>query len=364
MIKVLHIVKALGLGGTEKVMQLMVSGLERSRFTPVVFSLKDGERASRLRQAGIETYIEGDLFSDILQIEPDIIHVHRGGWAEGELLRPVIKARKHLEAKRRSKGCRIPLVETNVFGRYDASPQGREIDCTLFVSHFCAERFGRQNNIPLTSPRWQVLYNPIDFETIARNTIPPEQRDFSHPVAGRISRADPGKWSELAMTWLPEVCARKPDFKYQIIGGIEFAEHFVCDHGLGEQVDFLPPFIDDRDLATFLNGISIFCHANDTGESFGLVIAEAMAAGLPVITHPAEGLRDNAQLELVDHEKTGLIVNNAQEYAAAVLRLLDNPEEARRMGEAGKKKAGREFAQAVIAAKLEKIYLELLTGNS
>lgn len=360
MIKVLHIVKALGLGGTEKVMQLMVTGLERSKFTPVVFSLADGPRAPMLRQAGIETYIEGDLFSDITQIRPDIIHVHRGGWAEPELLRPIMKARRQLETEL---GRRVPVVETNVFGRYDPSPQGREIDCTLFVSHFCAERFARQNNMPLTAPRWQVLYNPIDYEAVARNTVPPEKRDYSRPVAGRVSRADPGKWSPLGMTWLPEVCAARPDFQYRIIGGIEFAENFVREHGLEQQVDFLPPFINDRDLADFLNGISIFCHANDTGESFGLVIAEAMAAGLPVITHPAEGLRDNAQLELVEHGKTGLIVNNAQEYAAAVLRLLDNPEEARRMGTAGKEKAGREFAQAVIAAKLEKIYLELLPHN-
>ena len=53
-------------------------------------------------------------------------------------------------------------------------------------------------------------------------------------------------------------------------------------------------------------------------------------------------------------------MKNAEEYAQAVLWLLDNPGEARRMGLAGREKAGKEYAQAVIAKKLEKIYLTLL----
>lgn len=357
MIKALHIVKALGLGGTEKVMQLMATGLNRGKFIPVVLSLENGERAPLLRKSGIDTYIEGDLFNDILKIKPDIIHIHRGGWPEPELLRPAIQARRKLEAE---SGRTVPIVETNVFGRHDPSAHARQLDCTLFVSRFCAERFAAQTGILLEAPRWQVLYNPIDYETIVKNTVSPEKRDYSRPFAGRVSRADPGKWSRLGVAWLPEVCSRKPEFKYKIIGGIQPAEDFVHEHRLEKQVDFLPPFIYDLDLAAFFNEISVFCHANDTGESFGLVIAEAMAAGLPVITHPAEGLRDNAQMELVEHGKTGFVVNDAEEYAQAVLWLLDNPGEARRMGLAGREKAGKEYAQAVIAKKLEKIYLTLL----
>ena len=99
MIKALHIVKALGLGGTEKVMQLMATGLNRGKFIPVVLSLENGERAPLLRKSGIDTYIEGDLFNDILRMKPDIIHILREGWPEPELLRPAIQARRKLEAE-------------------------------------------------------------------------------------------------------------------------------------------------------------------------------------------------------------------------------------------------------------------------
>ena len=358
--KILHIVKALSLGGTEKVMQLMVTNLNRKFFQPVVCSLADGQRAAILRQAGINTYVEGDLFTNIVKIKPELIHVHRAGWAEPEYMRPIISARRLLQNKT---GKIIPIVETNVFGHHDPSPAGREVDCTLFVSHFCARRFSKINNIEIKAPRYDVLYNPIDFDTIKNLSPITQKRDYSRPVIGRVSRPDPGKWSNLALSWLPQACAARPDLSYLIIGGIEAAEEYVQTNQLEKQVQFLPPFIYDNDLAKFLSGISIFAHANDRGESFGLVIAEAMAAGLPVITHPCEGLRDNAQLELVEHERTGLVVNSSKQYAEAILWLLGNPDEARRMGEAGQAKAAALFSSKVIAFELEIIYQNLLAPS-
>ena len=52
-IRVLHVVKSLGLGGTEKAMQLMASHLDRDRFEPIVFSFAAGERGPLLRAAGV-----------------------------------------------------------------------------------------------------------------------------------------------------------------------------------------------------------------------------------------------------------------------------------------------------------------------
>ena len=43
-VRVLHIANSLGLGGTEKVMQLFVASLDKTRFLPAVYSPKSGER--------------------------------------------------------------------------------------------------------------------------------------------------------------------------------------------------------------------------------------------------------------------------------------------------------------------------------
>jgi glycosyltransferase involved in cell wall biosynthesis len=79
-----------------------------------------------------------------------------------------------------------------------------------------------------------------------------------------------------------------------------------------------------------------------------------------VVTHPAQGDRDNAQLELVDHGVTGLVAETAEQYAQAVGWLLTHPEQARAMGLAGRDKAQRLFRAQDIAARLGDIYRELV----
>lgn len=71
-------------------------------------------------------------------------------------------------------------------------------------------------------------------------------------------------------------------------------------------------------------------------EGFALVILEAMAAGLPVITTP-----NTAGPDLIEHGKEGLIVpaGDAEALRAAMESLLNNPERARAMGRAAHEKA-------------------------
>ena len=376
-VRVLHVLKSLGLGGTEKVAQQFVRHLDHARFETAVHSPVDGPRAEQIRAEGSATFIGMDLGRALAVFRPQIIHLHRAGWPEPDFMRPVRNhAAKHP----------VAVVETNVFGRHDPSPSGRIIDTHLFVSHFCAQRFARHTGIAAQGPRYGVLYNPVDTDFFAAAlpdgptallpgcaaltdgaTSPanglaalPNGCAAASPVLGRISRADPGKWSALALDILPLLARDVPNFRCRIVGGIAQAEAFVRQHGLARQVEFLPPLCNDAQLAEFYGGLSVLAHANDAGESFGLVIAEAMACGLPVVTHPSAGERDNAQLELVEHGVTGLVAHTAEEYAACVRRLFQNPQQARAMGLAGRAKAQKLYRAQDVAARLGALYLELL----
>ncbi len=346
-IRVLHVVKGLGLGGTEKVMQLLALGLNAARFEVAVYSPADGERRRFLAEAGLPVFIGGDLLSVLTRFAPHLAHIHRAGWPEPEILRPFKLARTPA------------VVETNVFGRHDPSPSAALIDRHLFVSEFCARRFEQTTGLPFGPPLYQMLYNPVDTDFFAQAC--PKDRDFSRPVLGRISRPDPGKWSALALDILPILARRLPGVRYHIIGALPEALDFFRGQGLMDHVRVLPPALDEADLAAFFSPLSVLAHANDTGESFGLVIAEAMAAGLPVVTHPCPGLKDNAQLELVEHGITGLHAATAEEYAGAVAWLFENPDQAREMGRRGQEKAARLYRVQNMAAQLEDIYLDVLS---
>lgn len=344
-IPVLHVAGSLGLGGTEKTMQLLVGHLDRTRWDPAVYSPCDGPRRAALTLAGVDVHVHPDLMRVIRRVRPAIVHLHRAGWPTPGLLRTL-----RLAGVRR-------VVETNVFGRFDPSPQAALIDRHLFVSRFCLARYGEMNGVDVSGPRHRVLYNPVDTDFFS---LWPRRRDPARLGVGRVSRADPGKWSPLALEMLPHLARQVPGFVYRVVGGTPEAREWVAARGLEGSVRFLDPVRDDRELAEYFETVSVLAHANDTGESFGMVIAEAMAAGLPVVTHPCPAPRDNAQLELVEYGRTGLVASSAEEYAGAVAWLLRNPDKAREMGEAGRAKARRLYRVQDIAKRLESIYEECI----
>ncbi|MFW5837067.1 MAG: glycosyltransferase family 4 protein [Desulfovibrionaceae bacterium] len=347
-VRVLHLCKSLGLGGTEKAMQLYAVNLDRSRFEPLVLAQSDGPRRTLIQNAGVPVVVAPDPYPILEQFKPDIVHVHRAGWPEPELMRPL---------RRRPK---TAVVETNVFGRFDDSPSGKIIDCHIFISHFCRRRYARLHNVNAVPPGYEVLYYPVDSDLYESRA--PSDRDFSRPIIARLSRADPGKWSRIGMEFFPRLLREIPEARYRIVGLIPEAEAYFREHGVMDRVEDHPPILTDAEVAGFYAEASLMAHGNDTGESFGLVIAEAMASGLPVLTHPAEGLRDNAQLELVDHGVTGLHAATAEEFAQAAAWLIRHPDEARRMGQAGQAKAREQYRAQVVAKGLEAIYDKLLAA--
>jgi phosphatidylinositol alpha-mannosyltransferase len=114
--------------------------------------------------------------------------------------------------------------------------------------------------------------------------------------------------------------------------------------------DLLPPYHAASE---------VFCAPATGRESFGIVLVEAMAAGLPVVASDIPGYR-----EVVRHEVEGLLVppSDPRRLAAEVSRILDQPELGRSMGEAGRARAGR-YSWDQVAREVEAAYEEALSGG-
>ena len=108
-------------------------------------------------------------------------------------------------------------------------------------------------------------------------------------------------------------------------------------------------------MSEILPQATIFCLPSYR-EGMPKALLEAMACGLPCITTYAPGCRD-----AVRHQDNGLLVpiKDAEALAAAIIRLLQNPDEQQRMGARGRERAEKEFNQEIIIQQTLDVYREI-----
>ena len=114
-------------------------------------------------------------------------------------------------------------------------------------------------------------------------------------------------------------------------------------------------------VCRFYRGLDVYTHGARIGEGYGIVLAEAMASRLPVVTVATpQRKKCNAQAEVVEHNLTGFVVRYAWQYADAVIELLKNRTLRERLGERGYEKARDQFEASKLTRKLEALYTELM----
>jgi len=344
-IRVLEVATKLGgLGGTEKTLELFTRHMDRDRFQPSIYSWQGvgGPRTKIFESLDVPFHVDRDLGDVLDEFGPHIVHVHRAGWPEPYVIET---ASAH--------GVPV-IIETNVFGRLDPSPSGQKIDCHLFVSYFCMRRYQEWLGYPLVSDRYKVLYNPIDLDGFEKHIA--RTGDRSRHVIGRISRPDNTKWSDITIDMLPRLIDHVPDLVYNVIGETAEVREKFCALGVEDHVCYLPLATCDEDIYSFYSGIDVLAHGSSLGETFGCTIAEAMASGIPVVTHNCYGGADNAQVETVDHGVNGLVADSPETYAESVAHLLNNPQVAERMGERGRNKVRTCYDAPLVTRALEEIF--------
>lgn len=125
--------------------------------------------------------------------------------------------------------------------------------------------------------------------------------------------------------------------------------------GIAERVRVLGPK-QGEELAEIYRNALLFVLSSDE-EGLGIVLLEAMASGLPVVSTRCGG----AETAVVDGD-TGFLtpLRDAEALADALERLLDDASLRRRMGQAGRQRVEERFALDVVAETFLRTYDELL----
>ncbi len=123
--------------------------------------------------------------------------------------------------------------------------------------------------------------------------------------------------------------------------------------GVSDRVRFCAAVTDD-DLPRYLSLADVFVFpSHNRLEGFGLAVAEAMAVGLPVVIADMPGVR-----EVIEPGHEGLLAEPllADDLAAKIRILLDDPALARRMGAAGRRRAEERYGLPTVAGQLLTLY--------
>jgi glycosyltransferase involved in cell wall biosynthesis len=127
-------------------------------------------------------------------------------------------------------------------------------------------------------------------------------------------------------------------------------EDFVRKVKIDDRVSFMGYRADVPNIMKASDLFVLPCPA----EGFGLVIAEAMFAGLPVVA-----INHGGPVEIVISEETGLLVprDNIMSMSAALTLLLENTSQSLTMGVKGQQRAQTVYASSIMAIKTRNVYV-------
>ncbi|MCX5344763.1 glycosyltransferase family 4 protein [Streptomyces atratus] len=176
---------------------------------------------------------------------------------------------------------------------------------------------------------------------------------------GFIGRIDePRKGLPVLMRALPAILAACPDTRLLVAGrGDEEEAVASLPEKMRERVEFLG-MVSDEDKARLLRSVDVYVAPNTGGESFGIILVEAMSAGAPVLASDLD-----AFAQVLDLGAAGELFANedADALASAAIRLLGDPGRRTELRERGTAHV-RRFDWSTVGADILAVYETVTDG--
>lgn len=367
---VVHFLDADTYGGCEEVILMLLAGLDRREWRPILFHhAKPGivrllNEVSRLgipcravpsmtgrnRVATLRQFVR-----EVRVAEPTIFHAHlnwplgcRYGVMAAKLSRvPAIVATSHVY---------FPILEER-FGWLKQHLHAASIDRYIAVSNEVKERLCQDLQVPELKVR--VVRNGVRLAPFAQAA----ESAFRAKLTGRtecpIVFTSARLHSQKGHVYLLEAAALVPNALFILAGDgpeRQRLEELSRKLGLEARVRFLG---HRQDVAKLLASCDLFVLPS-LYEGLPLSVLEAMAAGKPVVATAVGGTD-----EAVVHGATGLLVppGDSAELAAAIRTMLSERALAARLAEAGKVRAMRMFSSETMVREVTRVYEDLIRAN-
>ena len=251
----------------------------------------------------------------------------------------------------------------------------RLADRVITISDFTGEQVSRLHHVEsrrlVTLPG--VLDEGLRGASPARDWLSRWSLEGRRVVltVARLAASEQYKGHDVVLQALPRVLEKVPNLTYLIVGDGDdrprleaMAERLnVKDHvafagslDMHREADKLAACYEASEVFV-LPARTVLDERDPKGEGFGIVFLEAMAFGKPVI-----GPNNGAPAELIRHGEHGLLVKpeDPAAIAQALIRLLNSPDETRRMGESASQWVRQKYSYQSLCQRLR----ALLQGST
>jgi glycosyltransferase involved in cell wall biosynthesis len=367
-IKVIHLVEDLKVGGQEKVIASIATGLDPKKFDVEIWCLaRGGAVADWLRQSGfsvrilnLSTYHRplniARLALRLRRSRADIVHTH-GYFAStfGRLAAIPACIRRV-----------VAHVHTS-----DFSLSRRHILIEKFLAHFtrhiiCVSRSVQdfiENVEGVRTDKTSVIYNGAAWlfrengEPMSRSALGIADEDC---VAVSVGSLVENKGPRVLIDALRILVPLHPRLKLLIAGDGPLRtelEEYVRRSQLSAHIRFMGIV---KDIRCVLRLADIFILPSRYREGLGLAVLEAMQHGLPVIASRVGGVP-----EAVEHNRSGLLVppGDAGALGDAIARLSADTKLRCTMGAEGRKRYEERFRAEQMVSQIESLYRRMTTGD-
>ena len=183
---------------------------------------------------------------------------------------------------------------------------------------------------------------------------------WSGNTIGFIGRfEEPRKGLSVLVEALPVISRFAPDVKVLVAGPGDPAEVIQSiDPQLRQRFEFLGKITEDE-KADFMSSVAVYVAPNTGGESFGIILAEALAGGACVVASDIPAFDD-----LLGHGEFGALFESesSTELAKVVIDLLRDEAKRKELSARGKKRA-KLFDWTVVAEQIYSIYEMSIVGS-
>src|SRR6476619_2379068 len=204
-----------------------------------------------------------------------------------------------------------------------------------------------------------IIPNGVDVQFFARATPLP-----GYPRAGGtigfIGRYDePRKGMSVLLDALRRLVPTRPDLQLLVAGGGDEKDlREEAGPELGRAVRLLGR-VSDEEKAAMLRSVDSYCAPNVGGESFGIILTEAMSAGTPVVASDLDAFR-----RVLDGGIAGVLtpVGDAPALAGALSAVLDDPGRRAVLAAQGRRVVAS-YDWPVVAATVVKVYETVIAAD-